>query len=64
MGFILLFIFLACDQIYKTVLISRYFYRKLLWFGCLNPDLHPSQTVEIILNAADKRETSNSVAPN
>lgn len=53
MGFILLFVFLAI-RITGLFLISHCFYKKLLWFSCLNPDLHPSWTVEIILNAADK----------
>lgn len=49
MGFILLFVFLVI-RFTRLFLISHYFYRKLLWFSYLNPDLHPSQPVEIIIN--------------
>lgn len=48
-GFILVSVSLAI-RITRLFLISHYFYRKLLWFSCLNPDLHPSQPVEIIIN--------------
>lgn len=65
MAFILLFVSLACYQLYKTGFdLTLVLLLLLLRFSCLNPDIRPSQTVEITLNAPDKIETSYSVAPN